>query len=190
MGSGVLAESSSRIPPFRLGSHQARYREGQPIKENTWLSVEKIQDFEDLLFLLNKHGAKYLIIGGLAFIYHAKPRYTKDIDIWVDPSPDNVERVNASLLDFGSPYLLTPNNLKEILQIGVEPDRIDVLQKLAGVDFSEAWERRVTDKYGDVTTFWIQIDDLIRAKEGIDHPRHQEDVRVLREVKKFREKPR
>ena len=154
------------------------------------MSVEKIQDFEDLLFLLNKHGAKYLIIGGLAFIYHAKPRYTKDIDIWVDPSPDNVERVNASLLDFGSPYLLTPNNLKEILQIGVEPDRIDVLQKLAGVDFSEAWERRITDKYGDVTTFWIQIDDLIRAKEGIDHPRHQEDVRVLREVKKFREKPR
>ena len=100
------------------------------------LIVEPSQDFEDLLFLLNKHGAKYLIVGGLAFIYHAKPRYTKDIDIWVEPSPENVEKVNEALVEFGSPCLLTPNNPEEILQIGVEPDRIDILQKLEGVTFS------------------------------------------------------
>ena len=150
--------------------------------------METIQDFEDMLSLLNKHGAKYLIVGGLAFIYHAKPRYTKNIDIWIDPSPKNVGRVNKALVEFGSPYLLTPNNSEEILQIGVEPDRIDILQQLKGVAFSAAWKSRLSDTYGEVTTCWIDIDNLIRVKELIDHPRHQEDVRILREVKKLRQK--
>jgi hypothetical protein len=150
--------------------------------------VETIQDFEDMLSLLNKHGAKYLIVGGLAFIYHAKPKYTKDIDIWIDPSPENVGRVNKALVEFGSPYLLTPNNSEEILQIGVEPDRIDILQQLKGVAFSAAWKSRLSDTYGEVRTCWIDIDNLIRVKELIDHPRHQEDVRILREVKKLRQK--
>jgi len=148
--------------------------------------VETIPDFEDMLSLLNKHKARYLIVGGLAFIYHAKPRYTKDIDIWVDPAPKNVEMVNEALVEFGSPHVLTPNNPDEILQIGVEPDRIDLLHQLAGVTFPAAWKNRVTDQYGAITTYWISLDDLIRAKEGIDHPRHQEDVRVLRDVKKLR----
>ena len=150
--------------------------------------METIRDFEDMLLLLNKHEAEYLIVGGLAFIYHAKPRYTKDIDIWVDPSPENLERVNRALAEFGSPYFLTPGKLDEILQIGVEPDRIDLLQRLEGMTFPDAWSNRVTDKYGEVTTHWIALDDLIRVKEGIDHPRHQEDVRVLREVKDLRAK--
>ena len=141
-----------------------------------------------MLFLLNKHGAKYLVVGGLAFIYHAKPRYTKDIDIWVEPSPENVKKVNDALVDFGSPYLLTPNQPEEILQIGVEPDRIDILQKLEGIKFSAAWKNRITDNYGDITSHWIAIDDLIRTKKMIDSARHQEDVRILREVKKLRRK--
>jgi hypothetical protein len=148
--------------------------------------VETIQDFEDMLSLLNKHRARYLIVGGLAFIYHAKPRYTKDIDLWVDPSAENLQRVNAALVEFGSPSVLTPGSLEEILQIGVEPDRIDILQNLEGVSFSTAWGNRITDDYGDTSTNWISIDDLILVKETIDHPRHQEDVRVLREVKKLR----
>ncbi len=147
--------------------------------------METIQDFEDMLFLLNKHGAQYLIVGGLAFIYHAKPRYTKDIEIWVEPSPKNVEKVNKTLVEFGSPQLLTPNSPEEILQIGVEPDRIDILQKLEGVTFSAVWKNRITGKYGDIETHWIDIDNLIRVKQTIDHPRHQEDARVLREARKL-----
>jgi hypothetical protein len=151
--------------------------------------VETIQDFEDMLFLLNKHGAKYLIIGGLAFIYHAKPRYTKGIDIWVEPSPENVGKVNDALVEFGSPRLLTPNHAEEILQIGVGPDRIDIFQNLGGIKFSTAWESRLTDNYGEITTYWIDIDNLIRVKELIDHPRHQEDVRILRVVKNYTVNP-
>jgi hypothetical protein len=95
--------------------------------------VETIQDLEDMLFLLNKHRVKYLIVGGLAFIYHAKPRDTKGIDIWVDPAPENVKKVNEALSEFGSPSLLTINKPEEILQVGVEPDRIAILQHLEGL---------------------------------------------------------
>ena len=147
--------------------------------------MDTVQDFEDMLHLLNKHGAKYLIVGGLAFIYHAKPRYTKDIDIWVDSSSENVKKVNDALAEFGSPYFLTPDKPEEILQIGVEPDRIDILRKLQGVVFSAAWENRLTDQYGEVPAYWIHIDDLIRAKQNVASPRHQEDVRILREVKRL-----
>ena len=139
-----------------------------------------------MLSLLNKHGAKYLVVGGLAFIFHAKPRYTKGIDIWVDPCSGNVERVNAALSEFGSPYVLNPEKPQEILQLGVEPDRIDLLRDLEALSFDEAWSRRVEGLYGDVDTHWIHLDDLIRLKEAIDHPRHQEDVRVLRAVKQLR----
>ncbi len=56
--------------------------------------MDAIQDFEDMLQFLDKHNVRYLIIGGLAFIYHAKPRYTKDMDLWIDPEPENIKRAN------------------------------------------------------------------------------------------------
>jgi hypothetical protein len=64
--------------------------------------VDTIHDFEDMLELLDRHRVRYLIIGGLAFIYHAKPRYTKDMDLWLDSEPENVERANIALSEFGS----------------------------------------------------------------------------------------
>jgi hypothetical protein len=186
VGSRILAESFSCLSAFRAGRDPKGCQQGQEVQETTRLTVETIQDFEDMLSLLNKHEVRYLIVGGLAFIYHAKPRYTKDIDLWIDPSVENQQRVNTALAEFGSPVLLATGSFEEILQIGMEPDRIDIMQKLEGVSFTTAWRNRITDEYGDTKANWISIDDLILAKEGIDHPRHQEDVRVLREVKRLR----
>lgn len=95
-----------------------------------------------MLSLLNKQGAKYLIVGGQAFIFHAKPRYTKDMDLWVDAPGENVDRVNTALAEFGSPYALNADGPWEILPIGVEPDRINLLRDLAAVSFPDAWGRR------------------------------------------------
>ena len=64
--------------------------------------MDTVQDFEDILALFAEHRVRYLIVGGLAFIFHAKPRYTKDIDLWVDSDHDNVRRANRALRDFGS----------------------------------------------------------------------------------------
>ncbi|MQY77395.1 MAG: hypothetical protein GH155_07200 [Spirochaeta sp.] len=152
--------------------------------------MEAIQDFEDMLFLLNKHEVQYLIIGGLAFIYHAKPRYTKDMDLWINPDRRNIAKANCALEEFSSPILIMPDEFEQIIQIGVAPDRIDILLDIQGVQFDTAWRKRIVDNYGAVETNWIDIDCLIRAKQKIDNPRHKEDVRVLLEVKQLKKKNR
>jgi hypothetical protein len=150
--------------------------------------MDAIPDFEDLLRLLRKHEVRYLVIGGLAFIYHARPRYTKDMDLWIDPSPRNLRRANLALADFGSPYLLVVDEPEEILQIGLPPNRIDLLRIVEGPQFGHAWRRRITGKYGRADVNWIDLDSLIEIKSRIDDPRHRRDVRDLEEVRALRKR--
>lgn len=149
--------------------------------------MDAIEDFEDMLEFLSEHGVRYLIVGGLAFIYHAKPRFTKDIDIWVDPRPDNVVRANTALGEFGSPELIDAGRPEEILQIGVAPNRIDILLDMEGFPFARAWDKRIESAYGRAPANWIDLDSLIEIKSAIDHPRHREDARILRLVRDRRE---
>jgi hypothetical protein len=150
--------------------------------------MDVIKDFEDMLDLLEKHKARYLIIGGLAFIYHAKPRYTKDIDLWIDPVKDNISLANNALEEFGSPFLIDPNHLEQILQIGVAPNRIDVLLDVGPVEFEDAWLKRICGKYGASNANWIDIESLIKIKDSINKPKHQEDARILKMVKQIQDK--
>lgn len=150
--------------------------------------MEAIQDFEDILILLERHKVQYLVIGGLAFIYHAKPRYTKDIDLWINPQPKNIELTNRVLIEFGSPMLLEHNNYDQIVQIGVAPNRIDLILKVPGMRFNTAWKKRIRGHYGKAKVNWIDLDSLIQIKKRIDNPRHQEDVRVLRDVKRLQKR--
>ena len=145
--------------------------------------MDTIHDFEDMLELLDRHRVRYLIIGGLAFIYHAKPRYTKDMDLWLDAEPENVERANIALSEFGSPQLLDSDDRDEILQLGAGPNRIDLLRETVDLEFAEAWDRRIEGTYGRARANWIDLDSLIAIKSRIDHPRHREDVRILRLVR-------
>lgn len=145
--------------------------------------MEAVQDFEDILELFSRHRVRYLIVGGLAFIYHAKPRYTKDMDLWIDPDRENVRRANRALEEFGSPSLLTEDDADEILQLGAAPNRIDILRNVIALSFADVWPRRIDGRYGRAPAHWIGLDDLLAIKSGIDHPRHQEDARVLRAVR-------
>jgi len=145
--------------------------------------MDVIRDFEDILELFARHRVRYLIVGGLAFIYHAKPRYTKDIDLWIDADHDNVRRANRALEEFGSPSLMTVDDPGEILQLGVAPNRIDILRETIALAFAEAWPRRIESHYGRSPANWIDLDSLLAIKSAIDHPRHQEDARVLRAVR-------
>ena len=135
-----------------------------------------------MLELLERFQVRYLVIGGLAFIFHAKPRYTKDMDLWIDPEPANVTLANRALSAFGSPHLLDPDQPTEILQLGVAPNRIDLIRE-TGIAFDDAWVHRIEAPYGEAAANWIGLDALIDIKRQIDHPRHQEDTRVLREVR-------
>ena len=150
--------------------------------------MDTIQDFEDMLGVLAKHRVRYLIVGGLSSIYHGVPRYTKDMDVWVDPSLKNIQRANAALAEFGSPLSLNANAPTEITQIGMPPNRIDFFLSIEGEKFDAAWKKRIKGSYGRVLANWIDIDTLIRIKSRIADPRHQDDARVLREVKKLRAK--
>ncbi len=150
--------------------------------------MDTVQDFEDILELFARHGVRCLIVGGLAFIFHAKPRYTKDIDLWIDADPDNVRRANRALEEFGSPELLTVSDPDEVLQLGVAPNRIDILRSVVGIPFVEVWPKRIESRYGRAPASFIDLDSLLRIKSSIDHPRHQEDARVLRAVKERRER--
>jgi hypothetical protein len=148
--------------------------------------MDTVPDFEDLLVLLQRHDVRYLVIGGLAFIYHARPRYTKDMDLWIDPSPSNVRRANAALAEFGSPHLLAVDRPAEILQLGLPPNRIDLLRLVEGPPFAVAWRRRLKGKYGRAEVNWMDLETLIEVKSRIDDPRHRRDVRDLERVRALR----
>jgi hypothetical protein len=145
--------------------------------------METVPDFEDLLNLFLKHKVEYLIIGGLAFIYHAKPRYTKDMDILVGNSIENIHKANKALIEFGCPHLLSPKEKIKILQIGLPPNRIDIMLQIPGVRFKSAWQKRIKGYYGKAKVNWIDIDSLIRSKRNLKNPRHKEDVLVLLKVR-------
>ena len=92
--------------------------------------------------------------------------YTKDLDLWVDPAGDNIERANAALEEFGSPYTLSGTNSDEILQLGVPPNRIDLLVSTGEFSFADAWARREEAPYGEAPACWIDLDTLIEIKSA------------------------
>ena len=106
------------------------------------------RDFAEMLSALSEAGTEYLVVGGYAVIAHGYPRATGDIDIWVRPTPENAERVMLALKRFGAPLAdLTEQDLVTpglIFQIGVVPNRIDILTEIDGVTFDEAWASRIT----------------------------------------------
>ena len=150
------------------------------------LAMNTVPDFEDMLALLNHHSVNYLIVGGMAFIYHARPRFTKDMDIWVENTHENIKRANHALVEFGSPTLISYDEPDQVVQIGIAPNRIDLLVEMGPVSFTEAWPRRSDSPYGDVLAHWIDLDSLTTIKSAINDPKHQEDARVLRQVQKRR----
>jgi len=144
-------------------------------------------DFRDLLQCLNGAGAKYLIVGAYAVIYHTEPRYTKDLDIWIEPSPENALKVWNALARFGAPLEnLTIGDLSNpemIYQIGIEPNRFDIIMDVEGLRFSDAWQDRATSAYDDQPIYILSRDDTIRAKKASGRPQDLLDVQRLEEGK-------
>ena len=146
------------------------------------------KDFKDLLRLLNANAVEYLLIGGHAFGVHAEPRTTKDLDIFIRSDPENARAVFRALAQFGAPL----GGISEAdfvdgttFQLGVPPDRIDILQKIDGVTFDEAWTNRVEGHLdGEVPAYVISRDDLIRNKLASGREQDLLDVKVLRKAEK------
>lgn len=145
-------------------------------------------DFRDLLKMLNDYGVKYLIAGAYAVMYYSEPRFTKDIDIWIEPTSSNARKLWKALAEFGAPLeQVTINdfcNKDLIYQIGIEPNRIDIMMDIPGVEFEKAWKSRKHSQYGDTPIFIMSLDDLIKAKERAGRDQDLLDLKQLKAVKK------
>jgi len=140
-------------------------------------------DFRDLLYEFNHRSVRYLVVGGYAVAFHAKPRFTKDLDIWIDPQPENARLAWEALASFGAPLQsVAPSDLAKpgmVLQIGVAPNRIDILTSLEAVEFAAAWLRRETSRYGDCDIHLLSRQDLIRNKRAVGRPQDLIDADAL-----------
>ena len=145
-------------------------------------------DFKELLSVLNEKEVKYLVIGAYAVSLHAQPRATKDLDILVQPHPENAKAVYAALVKFGAPLQgLTVADFAEPgpwFHMGREPVAVDILTEIPGVDFDTAWSRRVEaviDPSGLKANF-ISREDLIASKLASGRPQDLADVDAIRKA--------
>jgi hypothetical protein len=145
--------------------------------------VELGKDFRDLLELLNRHGVRYLAVGGFAVAVHGKPRYTKDLDLWVEVSADNARRIVSALDDFGFASLglgaedfLDPD---VVIQLGYEPNRVDLLTRLSGIEFADAYPLRIVTKIGELDVPVIDRASLVTNKRALGRNRDLEDAKEL-----------
>jgi len=144
-------------------------------------------DLIDLLRLLNENQVKYLIVGAYAVIYYAEPRYTKDLDIWVEPSKKNAQKLWKALAEFGAPLenvtIADFQNPEIVFQIGVEPNRIDILMGIEGLTFKTAWKRRLKIQFDSVKVSILSIDDLITSKIMAGRLQDKLDLKYLKKAK-------
>ena len=128
------------------------------------------QDFKEFLQSLNANNVKYLVIGGYAVAFHGHPRYTKDIDIWLSPDTKNIEKLIRALDDFGFASLgLEVKDFLDpelIIQLGLPPNRIDLLTALEGVDFDICYNQKVQSETEGVTINFIDLGNLKKNKKA------------------------
>ncbi len=154
--------------------------------------MELDKDFREFIELLNEHEVKYLIIGGYAVNFHGYPRYTKDIDFWLWMTKSNIKKLIKAIKDFGFGSLkleiedfMTSEN---IVQLGYEPYRIDLLVDVEGVDFEKCFERRTEAELDGVDVKFLSLQDLITAKKKAGRLQDLADAEQLEKIEKKKNK--
>jgi hypothetical protein len=141
------------------------------------------EDFRDMLGLLKKHGVEFLLVGAHALAAHSTPRATGDIDLWVRATPDNAQRLWDALTEFGAPLAkATREDFAQPgdgLHIGVPPWRIDILTKISGITFDEAWPNRIEAQVLGHKIAVIGRKELIQNKRAAGRDKDLLDVKQL-----------
>lgn len=142
------------------------------------------RDLKEFVGCLNSTGAEYLIVGALAVSWHGFPRYSADIDFLIRPTPDNAKRVRAALVQFGFGELdisLTDLTTPEkVIQLGYEPNCIDLMTSITGVSFEDAWDTRVAGELDGLPVFFIGRAALLRNKESTGRSKDKIDADQMR----------
>jgi len=143
-------------------------------------------DFRDILSAFCEEKVEFMLVGAYAVAVHGLPRATGDIDLWIECSESNANRVWSPLMKFGAPLenLSKEDFLKRdtVVQLGVIPRRIDILTQITGVDYHEAAsERRLIDLEG-LTIPVIGLSHLLQNKSAVGRPQDQADVARLKQT--------
>lgn len=145
--------------------------------------MDLLPDWKDLIQRLNESGADYMLVGAFAVAYYGSPRYTGDIDFWIRPTAENIQRVVAVLNDFGFKFLdlqiddFMPPQLG--VHLGHPPGRVDIMSMVSGVDFDEAWPHRITATIDGITLPMIGRKELIKNKRASGRPKDDLDAMNL-----------
>ena len=143
--------------------------------------MELSRDLKDFLRLLTEHEVQFMIVGAHAVAFHAFPRNTGDIDFWVRKSGENAQRILDALEEFGFGSLgLTIDDLidpNKVIQFGREPNRIDILTFLTGLEFDDCMVRAVSAMYEGIPVKVISLDDLVANKKATGRDKDILDVK-------------
>jgi len=142
-------------------------------------------DLIELLEVFQENSVRYLIVGGYAVSFHAQPRYTKDLDIWVATDRKNANAVYKSLKQFNAPlHGATPKDFEDVdafFFFGAAPNRVDILLGPPGPDFEDAWPNRVTRHVGDIEVNYVSREDLIEMKMAAGRSIDKRDIAMLKD---------
>jgi hypothetical protein len=143
------------------------------------------EDYRDILLALSRHSARFLVVGAHALAAHGYPRSTVDLDIWIEATPENAQRVWRALADFGAP--LTDLGIREtdltrpdvVAQFGLPPNRIDLLTAVSGLTFNGAWPNRLEAEVEGVRVPILGRADLIVNKRASGRDKDRADINGL-----------
>jgi len=141
------------------------------------------QDFKEFVELLNSHQVEYLIVGGYAVGIHGYPRYTGDLDVWINATIENAQKMMRVLGDFGfSSFNLTEADFVRsgnVIQMGYPPFRIDVLTTIDGVEFTDCYQNRIIIEHDTINLNIIGINDLKKNKKASGRLKDLDDLQNL-----------
>ncbi len=143
-------------------------------------------DFKDFLRLLNDHKVEYLLVGGYAVALHGYVRYTADMDIWVLTSPENAQKIVATLENFGLPeaslLLDVFQKEKRVVSMGMPPYKIEVITSIDGASFETCFQQRLTVEIDGILVNYISLADLRKNKEATGRYKDLNDLEHLPEL--------
>ncbi len=143
------------------------------------------KDFREFVELLNSNKVKYLLIGGYAIAFHGHPRYTKDLDIWLEMSEINAVKMMRVLegFGFGEMDVSKEDFLREgmVVQLGYPPNRIDLINSPDGVDFAECYETKIEIEIDGLKIFVIDLKNLRKNKKASGRLQDLADLEKLSE---------
>lgn len=145
--------------------------------------MELQKDFEDLCVSLNGRSVEYVIVGGYALAFHGAPRFTGDLDIFIRPTEDNVNKLLAALRDFGfRESRLDPDDLlrhRKILELGRPPVQVHLMAFISGVSWERAWESKQLGTYGSTPVFFLGREAFIANKRALGRAKDLADIEAL-----------